>query len=49
MRDAKERMDTYTLSLMRHGVDATESDIRWLDDLIQAERELDRIHKGETS
>jgi hypothetical protein len=38
MRDAKERMDVYTLSLMRHGLDSTESDIRWLDDLIAAER-----------
>ena len=51
MRDAKERMDTYTLSLMRHGLDSTESDIRWLDDLIEAERAMARplTHKGETS
>jgi DNA-binding PadR family transcriptional regulator len=40
MRDTKERMDTYTLSLMRHGLDATESDIRWLDDLIAEERRV---------
>lgn len=51
MRDAKERMDTYTLSLMRHGLDSTESDIRWLDDLIEAERGLHQqiAHKGESS
>lgn len=51
MRDAKERMDTYTVSLMRHGLDATESDIRWLDDLIEAERGRTRevVHKGESS
>ena len=52
MRDAKERMDTYTLSLMRHGLDSTESDIRWLDHLIEAERGIDRpnaAHKGEPS
>lgn len=30
--------DTYTLSLMRHGVDITERDIAWLDELIAAER-----------
>jgi DNA-binding PadR family transcriptional regulator len=51
MRDAKERMDTYTLSLMHHGLNATESDIRWLDDLIETERSLNRqiAHKGESS
>jgi DNA-binding PadR family transcriptional regulator len=30
--------DTYTLSLMRHGMEVTESDIAWLDELISAER-----------
>jgi DNA-binding PadR family transcriptional regulator len=30
--------DTYTLSLMNHGLDATESDIAWLTGLIAAER-----------
>ena len=34
----RERVDTYTLSLMRHGMDSTEHDIRWLDDMIRAER-----------
>jgi DNA-binding PadR family transcriptional regulator len=34
----KERIDNYTLSLMNHELAATENDIRWLDDLIQAER-----------
>jgi DNA-binding PadR family transcriptional regulator len=34
----RERVDGYTLSLMRHGVDTTEQDIRWLDDMIKAER-----------
>ena len=38
MRETQARMDAYTLSLMRHGLDSTESDIRWLDDLIAAER-----------
>jgi DNA-binding PadR family transcriptional regulator len=30
--------DTYTLALMEHGLDATESDIAWLEGLIAAER-----------
>src|SRR5438067_2377237 len=34
----KERIDSYTLSLMNHQLSATESDIRWLDDLIAAEQ-----------
>lgn len=34
----RERVDGYTLSLMRHGVDTTEQDIAWLDDMIKAER-----------
>jgi len=42
LRDAllsyKERIDSYTLSLMDHQLAATETDIRWLDDLIQAEQ-----------
>lgn len=33
-----EGHDTYTLSLMQHGLDATESDIAWLNGLIAAER-----------
>ncbi|MGH3665438.1 MAG: PadR family transcriptional regulator [Egibacteraceae bacterium] len=32
------RTDTYTLSLMRHGMETTEHDIAWLDRLITAER-----------
>jgi DNA-binding PadR family transcriptional regulator len=35
---SKERIDNYTLSLMNHELAATEYDIRWLDELIQAER-----------
>jgi DNA-binding PadR family transcriptional regulator len=30
--------DSYTLSLMRHGMDATERDISWVDHMIEAER-----------
>jgi DNA-binding PadR family transcriptional regulator len=34
----KEGIDSYTLSLMNHELAATETDIRWLDDLIQTEQ-----------
>lgn len=38
MRSDEERIDSYTLSLMRHGLEATAADIEWLDELIAAER-----------
>lgn len=38
LRAARERVDDYTLALMEHGRSATESDIAWLDGLIEAER-----------
>ncbi|MGH3371609.1 MAG: hypothetical protein ACRDPR_16580, partial [Nocardioidaceae bacterium] len=38
----RERVDDYTLSLMRHGMDSTERDISWVDDLNQAERRAAR-------
>ena len=34
----RERIDAYTESLMKHGADATEQDIAWLDGLIKSER-----------
>ena len=37
-RARRIRADTYTVSLVRHGVDTTEADIAWLDELITAER-----------
>lgn len=33
-----ERIDSYTRSLIRHGLEATAADIDWLDELISAER-----------
>ena len=38
LRNARERIDNYTRSLMEHGREATQQDIAWLDDLIRAER-----------
>ncbi|HXF58026.1 MAG TPA: PadR family transcriptional regulator [Actinomycetota bacterium] len=40
LQSYRERIDSYTLSLMSHELANTESDIRWLDELIQAERRL---------
>jgi DNA-binding PadR family transcriptional regulator len=37
-RKQGDTSDAYSLSMMTHGQDATESDIAWLDDLIAAER-----------
>ena len=42
MRDvlsrAAERLDAYTLELQRHGLDACEREVRWLEELIANER-----------
>lgn len=38
MREAREHIDSYSLSLLQHNVDGTQADIAWLDDLIAAER-----------
>lgn len=38
LRATQERMDAYSRSLVDHGVEATEQDIRWLETLIDQER-----------
>jgi DNA-binding PadR family transcriptional regulator len=38
LQNYREKVDSFTLSLMNHELAATESDIRWLDDLIKAEQ-----------
>lgn len=35
---AAERWDAYTLELQRHGLDACEREVRWLEELIASER-----------
>jgi DNA-binding PadR family transcriptional regulator len=35
---AAERLDAYTLELQRHGLDACEREVRWLEELIASER-----------
>ncbi len=36
---AAERLDAYTLELQRHGLDACEREVRWLEELIAHERD----------
>ena len=48
IRDYKERIDSYTLSLQNHGMAATQSDIDWIDELITAERSLERVRPETT-
>ena len=38
MREYRERIDSYSLSLQRHGMASTESDIAWIEELITKER-----------
>jgi DNA-binding PadR family transcriptional regulator len=38
MTRAAERLDAYTLELQRHGLDAAEREVRWLEELIANER-----------
>lgn len=35
----RERLDSYTLELQAHGLDSVEREVRWLDELIAAERD----------
>ena len=32
----RERLDSYTLELQRHGLESVEREVRWLSDLINA-------------
>jgi len=42
----RERVDSYTLELQRHGLDSVEREVRWLTELIDVER---RATSGATS
>jgi DNA-binding PadR family transcriptional regulator len=44
---ASDRLDAYTLELQRHGLDACEREVRWLEELITNERS-GRPPSGET-
>ena len=38
LAQASDRLDAYTLELQRHGLDACEREVRWLEELITNER-----------
>jgi DNA-binding PadR family transcriptional regulator len=46
---AAERLDAYTLELQRHGLDACEREVRWLEELIANERSGRSPRTGDTS
>jgi DNA-binding PadR family transcriptional regulator len=57
MTRTRERLDTYTLELQRHGLESVEREVRWLTELIDTERasnmthldDPDRPHPGSTA
>jgi DNA-binding PadR family transcriptional regulator len=40
----RERLDTYTLELQRHGLESVEREVKWLDGLISAEQRTTSPH-----
>ncbi|HET9657128.1 MAG TPA: PadR family transcriptional regulator [Kineosporiaceae bacterium] len=40
----RERFDTYTLELQRHGLESVEREVRWLTELIDSERASNMTH-----
>jgi DNA-binding PadR family transcriptional regulator len=43
---SRERVDSYTLQLQRHGLESVEREVRWLSELIETER-VSRSTKGD--
>ncbi|MFP5351471.1 MAG: PadR family transcriptional regulator [Actinomycetota bacterium] len=41
LRDYRERIDSYTLSMQNHSMASTQSDIEWIEELIQKERSIE--------
>lgn len=44
---SRERMDSYTLALQTHGEERAEREVRWLEELINAEKHRDRSLSAE--
>lgn len=42
----RERVDSYTLELQRHGLESVEREVRWLNELIASERRADEQSAG---
>ena len=49
LQAAKDKIDSYTLSLIKHGMEATEHDILWLEELIDMERRVDATRRTRRS
>lgn len=49
MSRTAERVDRYTLELQRHGLEAAEREVRWLNELIDAERREPPVTQQESS
>jgi hypothetical protein len=41
MSRTRQRVDSYTLELQRHGLESVEREVRWLNELIASERQSD--------
>jgi hypothetical protein len=46
---AATRLDAYTLELQRHGLEAAEREVRWLEELIATERSGQTPGRGHPS
>jgi hypothetical protein len=44
MTRTRERLDSYTLELQRHGEESVEREVRWLTELIDSERSGNMTH-----
>ncbi len=44
MTRTRERLDSYTLELQRHGLESVEREVRWLSELIDTERASNMTH-----
>ncbi|RKN36028.1 PadR family transcriptional regulator [Streptomyces hoynatensis] len=53
MARTREKLDAYTLELQRHGMESVEREVRWLNELIESEREerdrRDQRDRGDTT
>jgi DNA-binding PadR family transcriptional regulator len=45
----RERLDSYTIELQRHGLESVEREVRWLNELIDAERAGADVPKQKTA
>ncbi|MFO7250683.1 MAG: PadR family transcriptional regulator [Actinomycetes bacterium] len=46
---ARERLDSYTLELHRHGLESVEREVRWLNELIATERQHEAERKDDAA